>query len=55
MCYEFESWHWKTRTREQHKVQENTSRTEPKREPVRPLDDTERKRPEVKVPEKVPA
>jgi hypothetical protein len=54
MCYEFDSWHWKARAKEMHKAQLKTSEAEQKSAPVRPVAETERKRPEVKEREKVP-
>jgi hypothetical protein len=54
MCYEFSSWHWKARAKELHKAQVKTSASEQKSAP-RPVKEPERKRPEVKEPEKTPA
>jgi len=55
MCYEFDSWHWKARAKEMHKAQVKTSATEQKSAAANPAQETERKRPEVKEPEKLPA
>jgi hypothetical protein len=54
MCYEFESWHWKARAKEMHKAQVRTDAAEQKSVPAKPAKDTQRARPEVKEPEKVP-
>ena len=54
MCFEFESWHWKARAKEMHKAQVRTGATEQKAVPAAVPKDTERIRPEVKEPEKVP-
>jgi len=53
MCYEFESWHWKARAKEMHRAQLKTSAAEQKGVAAKPAQETERKRPEVKEPEKV--
>ena len=55
MCYEFDSWHWKTRARELHKAQVKTGAEERKNAPTAAPVEAERTRPEVKQPEKVPA
>ena len=55
MCYEFESWHWKARVDELRKALLKTGEVDPKRAPAKSSEATERKRPEVKEPEKAPA
>jgi len=58
MCYEFESWHWKARAKEMHKAQVRTDaaeqRTEQRSARAEPAKETQRARPEVKEPEKIP-
>ena len=54
MCYEFESWHWKARAKEMHKAQIKTSGAEQKTVPAKPAEESQRTRPEVAEPEKVP-
>jgi hypothetical protein len=54
MCYEFESWHWKARANEMHKAQVKTGTAEQKTVPAKAAEETQRVRPEVKEPEKVP-
>ena len=55
MCYEFETWHWKARAKEMHKAQSRSSAAAPKDEPVKPAQQTEHKRSDVKPSEKTPA
>ena len=55
MCYEFESWHWKARAKEMHKEQLKASAAEQRSEPAKPAQEPERKRPDVKQTEKLPA
>jgi hypothetical protein len=55
MCYEFSSWHWKARAKELHKAQVKANAEERKIAAAKPAEQTERKRPEVKETEKVPA
>ena len=55
MCYEFDSWHWKARAKELHKAQLKNNATEQKAEPVKPAQEAERKRTEVKQADKMPA
>jgi hypothetical protein len=55
MCYEFESWHWKARANEFHKAQMKSSADEQKTAAPKQVDETERRRPEVKEPDKTPA
>ena len=54
MCYEFDSWHWKARAKEMHKAQLKTSAADQKKAVAKPVEETERKRPEVKEAEKLP-
>ena len=54
MCFEFESWHWKARAKEMHKAQVKSGATEQKTVPAAVPKETERTRPEVKEPEKIP-
>ena len=55
MCYEFSSWHWKARAKELHKAQVRAGTEEKKTVAAKPAEEIERKRPEVKETEKVPA
>jgi hypothetical protein len=50
MCYEFSSWSWKLRAKQNEKAKLRTDSNESKVVPAQPV-----KRPEVKESEKVPA
>jgi hypothetical protein len=54
MCYEFESWSWKTRAAQLHKAQVETSAAEQKSAAAKQAKETQHARPEVKEPEKIP-
>jgi hypothetical protein len=55
MCYEFSSWHRKARAKELHKAQVKAGAEGRKEAPMKPVEETQPKRPEVKEPDKVPA
>jgi len=55
MCYEFSGWHWQGRAKELHKAQVKSRAEESKGTVATSAEDTERKRAEVKQPEKMPA
>jgi hypothetical protein len=55
MCYEFESWSWKARAKAFRDAHLKTNPIEQKPAPAQPVEVVERKRGEVKTPEKMPA
>ena len=55
MCYEFSSWHWKARAKALHQAQVKADAEAQKAMPAQPAIVTERKQPEVKEAEKIPA
>ena len=54
MCYEFSNWFEKARAKELHRAREKIDTAKQPSAPEVPAE-SERKRPEVKEPEKVPA
>jgi hypothetical protein len=55
MCYEFSSWHWKARAKELHKAQMKSGVEAQQADPVKAVEEVQRKRPEVKEPDNIPA